>query len=327
MTPLPGLAGRPLVRIGGGLAVSVAFVLVIVSRVDLAGVGHALLRAAPALLLVCLALAWLEICARAWRWQYLLRPIGRIGYLPSLAYLCVGYFANTFLPVRLGDLARAYLAGSTFGVPRLATLGTIVVERLTDGVTILAIALALGLLVAGGASLAATAVWLTLAALLGGLGLVGAIRVLRSRAVAATQLGRLVNQLLQRLAAGAEAIRRPRGLAVVLAWTLFAYGFAVASLTVVAASVGLDLTPLQAGFVMAGLALSTAIPAAPGSVGTYEFVGLTLLTALGFDPEASLAAVVLLHLAGTIPPAAVGLAMTWHYHVRVESIAEEPSPA
>jgi uncharacterized membrane protein YbhN (UPF0104 family) len=68
---------------------------------------------------------------------------------------------------------------------------------------------------------------------------------------------------------------------------------------------------------MAWIGLSTAIPAAPGSVGTYEFVGVSVLTLLGQDPASALAAVVLLHVIGTLPVALVGLVTTWALHLRV----------
>jgi len=62
------------------------------------------------------------------------------------------------LPARLGDVARAFLAGRAFGVSRLAVLGSVVVERLADGVFILGLVVVLGLTVAGTGSLAPTVV-------------------------------------------------------------------------------------------------------------------------------------------------------------------------
>ena len=66
---------------------------------------------------------------------------------------------------------------------------------------------------------------------------------------------------------------------------------------------------------MGGLALSTAVPAAPGSLGTYEFVGTTILIGLGVPSEPALAIVVLVHVMATLPPAVVGLVMSWTLHL------------
>jgi hypothetical protein len=94
----------------------------------------------------------------------------------------------------------------------------------------------------------------------------------------------------------------------------------------VASAVGLSINPGQAAFAMAWIGLSTAIPAAPGSVGTYEFVGVSVLTLMGQDPAASLAAVVLLHVIGTVPVALVGLVTAWALHLRVWRVSGSLSP-
>jgi hypothetical protein len=117
------------------------------SRVDLGATGASLGRAAPLGLCLVFFFAWLEIAIRAWRWRFLLSALGPVGYGHALAYTCVGYFANTLLPMRLGDVARAYLAATALRLPRLSTLGSVVTERLADGLTILALATALGFVV------------------------------------------------------------------------------------------------------------------------------------------------------------------------------------
>ena len=68
------------------------------------------------------------------------------------------------------------------------------------------------------------------------------------------------------------------------------------------------------------LALSTAIPAAPGSLGTYEFAGVTALGVLGIGPSQALAATVLIHVIATLPPALLGLVATLVLHVRIADI-------
>ena len=133
--------------------------------------------------------------------------------------------------------------------------------------------------------------------------------------------------LVARLVEGAAAARSPRGAVTLVVSTLAAFGFAVAAFIAVSGSVGLQLTPAQAAFAMAWIALSTAIPAAPGSVGTYEFVGVGALTLLGQDPAASLAAVVLLHVMGTLPLALAGLVATWVMHLRLMSLGGRSAEA
>lgn len=320
------IAGSSPVRVLAGLAISLLFIVVTFARVDLGGVARTIGRATPGWLLVALLLGLAEVGVRAWRWQTLLAPFVRVPYRLSAAYLCIGYFANALLPVRLGDVARSYLAGSAFGAPRLAVLGTVLVERLADGLAVVAIALVLGFEVAQGHALALTALWVGLVALIA-LGLMTAFVVVLPRLrLGSLQPIEVIKPFLTQLALGGQSLRSASGSARLVVSTLLPLGIATGTLAAVAAAMGISLSPVQAGLAMAAIALSTAIPAAPSSVGTYEFVGLTILTALGVAPEPALAAVVILHVIGTLPVALAGLVLTWHYHVRVATLVQPEVP-
>lgn len=305
-----------------GIAISAVFAWATLSRVDLPSAGQALGRAALPGVALAFALAWLEIAARAWRWRFLLSSLGKVGYGQAFAYTCVGYFANALLPMRLGELARAYLAASALGLPRLATLGSIVTERVADGLTIVAIAAGLGLVVSG-VSVPAPQLFIALGVVV----MIVALGILvpHFRHVLLSLIPTRIRRSADSLVRGAEAARTPSGAATVVGATLVAYACSVGAMLAVAGAVGLHLTVIQAAFAMSWIALSTAIPAAPGSVGTYEFVGVSVLTILGQDPAASLAAVVLLHVIGSVPVALVGLTMTWSLHLRVWTLGRAPS--
>jgi glycosyltransferase 2 family protein len=49
----------------------------------------------------------------------------------------ISYMANNVLPLRIGDIYRAYIAGKKFRVSKTASLVTIGVERIFDGLTML----------------------------------------------------------------------------------------------------------------------------------------------------------------------------------------------
>jgi uncharacterized membrane protein YbhN (UPF0104 family) len=306
-----------------GLVISAVFILATLSRVDLVEVGAALARVHPAGLALALALVLVEVGLRTLRWQLLLRPVHPIGYRSSLAYMCIGYFANSLLPARLGDIARAYLAGGRFGIARVAILGTILVERLADGFTILAIVAVLGIVVAGGGSLATSALGLGALALVGFAGAGSAVLLARRTGILRTRIGALVTDVFARLAAGAVAIRDPRGAARVEMLTLLPFAVAVVAFDVVARAAGVELTPAQAALAMGGVALSTSVPAAPGSLGTYEFVGVTILVSFGVPAEPALATVLLVHLIATLPTALVGLVAAWRLHFWFGAIAPD----
>ena len=305
-----------------GIVLSVAFLAVTVAGLDLALVGQIILAASPLGLVLALALVGLELSIRAYRWQALLGGIAPVPYRKAFGFLCIGYFANSMLPARLGDLARAYLAGNSFRIPRLATLGTVLVERVADGLTMVVAVIVASIFVPEAGAIRQTAIVLLLVGLAGllvaSLGLLAAHRL----GLDTTRLGSLLRDLLLRVLAGTRALRHPRGLAIVLATTFAGFVTAVSVLWTVGMAVGLELSAGQAALVSAGLALSLAIPAAPGSLGTYEFVGVSILVSIGYPPEASLAAIALVHVFVTLPAALLGLLAMWAYHMRVRTIVE-----
>jgi len=69
---------------------------------------------------------------RAWRWEYLLRPVKqRLKFRNLFSSMMVGYMLNNVLP-RIGELARPYAIGKLEGVSRSAALGTVFIERIFD---------------------------------------------------------------------------------------------------------------------------------------------------------------------------------------------------
>jgi uncharacterized protein (TIRG00374 family) len=320
-----GTTRRGLIRVTAGVVISVAFIAATIRGVNLAEVGAALGRVDASGVALAIGFVGVEVTLRAIRWQALLRPVARIPLRRCLAYLSIGYFANSMLPARLGDLARAYLAGKAFGIGRLAVLGTIVVERLADGLFILAVVALLGISLAGGASLASTAVWLAVLGAIGAAGLVVALVWIRSSGGGAYRAR--LRSLVERVLKGADALRSPSGLATTVALTVAAFGSAVVMFALIARASGVELSVAQCALVMGGVALSTSIPAAPGSIGTYEFVGLTILVAIGVTPELALAIVVLVHVVTTLPVAILGLLVAWRLHFRISDIAADAEPA
>ena len=313
-----------------GAAIGVALLAITIARVDLASVGAVLAGASAPGLVLALGVVFVDLGIRSLRWQILLRalPSGRPATFGLAAgYLTIGYLANLLLPARLGDLARAYLAGATFQAGRLATLGTIMVERVSDGGTMLAIAILSSLVVAGVAAVRSLALYAAALAVAGfGALLVGWWIVTRTR-VGTTSAGRVLRDLGDRLSAGTVALRSVSGAVSVGLATLAAAGTATIIAWLVTGSVGIALRPEQAVLFLSAIALSLAIPAAPGSIGTYEFVGVTVLTSLGHSPERALAAIVLMRAVGTLPPAALGVVSAWVLHIRPAVIVGTAAPA
>jgi uncharacterized protein (TIRG00374 family) len=74
---------------------------------------------------------------RAWRWKYLLRPIGvELGFGRLMLISTAGFMAILALPFRLGEFARPYFVVRGGQSRMSAVLGTVAVERVVDGLVI-----------------------------------------------------------------------------------------------------------------------------------------------------------------------------------------------
>ena len=297
------------VRSAVGLIVSVTLLVAIASQVNLGLLAGAWAAVSPAVLLVAAMVSVVEVSSRAIRWQILLAPFARVGFGTALGYLAIGHLANTILPARLGDVTRAVLTGGNLRVSRISVLGTIAVERVADA-GLLAVAIAAGSLV-GFTGMKQTLIAGIIVGAAGMAGIIAAILVLRNPVVGTTRVGRFLRDHGARFLAGGRALRKGRSLALVVALTICAFGLATAIFSIVAAASGLAVPLWQSALMIAAVTLSTAIPSGPASIGPYEFVGVTLMTAMGHPAEASLLCVALVHLVALAPASLMGLAAMW----------------
>lgn len=89
------------------------------------------------LLILLGVLAYLSSFAvRAMRWKVLLKHIGSFKIRELAPVIVAGYAVNNVLPVRIGEIVRAAIAGKLFKISIPATFASVFVERIFDGLTI-----------------------------------------------------------------------------------------------------------------------------------------------------------------------------------------------
>ena len=93
-----------------------------------------------------LGLLWISWHLKGARWRLLLRPVAEISSLQALNAVLIGQAAVLLLPFRLGETARPVLIARGGRVSVLAAFGTVVAERIIDGL-VLSLVLGAALLV------------------------------------------------------------------------------------------------------------------------------------------------------------------------------------
>ena len=86
----------------------------------------------PLWIAISLSFALLSHISRAYRWKFMLEPL---GYTPKLknsfAAVMIAYFVNTFV-IRAGEIMRGVVISKTEKIPFEKAFGTIVSERIAD---------------------------------------------------------------------------------------------------------------------------------------------------------------------------------------------------
>lgn len=288
-----------LLRVGVGSAISLSCVVLVLRFVDVRQVIELLSRAALPLVAIAVLATMLDVLLRAIRWRVLVSSIATVPLRRVLAYLMVGYLANNVLPARAGELVRSHYLGDRERVSRVSILGTVLVERILDVVALLL--------------LCAAAWWATgAAAQLAGLlalGLVGGtIAVVGVAAVVLLPMKQRWLPLLNkrfpisvvavgaRLRSGISVVGAPGTLIVSGALTLSAWAATGVAFAAMAGAVGFEVTVAQVMLIAAATNLATAIPSAPGYLGTFEFGVVVTAGAIGLGAAPALAMAVLVHV-------------------------------
>ena len=120
-----------------GIVVSLVFIGLFVRSTNFGDVKTAFADANPWIALASLPIYFAGLWVRTIRWQYLLRPVKRVTALRLYPVVIIGLMANNLIPARAGELARAYVLGEREKISKTTSLGTIAVDRLFDGVTLI----------------------------------------------------------------------------------------------------------------------------------------------------------------------------------------------
>ncbi len=120
-----------------GVGISAFFIFIALRGLDLRDVRYWLTQANYYWLIPSVAVYFVAVWGRTWRWHYMLRPIKAISLSRLFPIVCIGYMGNNIFPFRAGEVLRSYTLKRSEGVSMTASLATIVVERVFDGLVML----------------------------------------------------------------------------------------------------------------------------------------------------------------------------------------------
>jgi uncharacterized protein (TIRG00374 family) len=305
-----------------GAAISLIFLYLALRGLRLNELGNAFKQANYLWLIPGVAIYFVAVWARAWRWHYLLKPLKSIPTNQLFPTVTIGYFGNNILPARAGELLRAIVLKKDEDIPISASLATIIVERVFDGVVMLGFVFVNLPELARLTSSSGFVGDIRTLAVIGTVVFIGALLVFlaaamfpeRTQSIVRRITTRLVPQryrekilgLSDRFLGGLAALRSPRGVLMIFVTTVVIWLLETGKYWFL-----MHAFPFKVSFftlmLMNGIVnLATTIPSAPGYVGTFDAPGIAVLTAYGV-PKATAAAYTLsLHIALWFPITALG---------------------
>lgn len=299
------------------LAVSVVFSALFIRSIDIDAVGDALADADYIYVAPALALFAVSLFFRALRWRYLLAPARSLTWRELMPSLLVGYAGNNLLPLRAGELLRAQHLSDHHGVARMHTFGTLMMERLFDGL-VLATFVLWGLVVVdiGTAYLGVGLV--LLAASLSGFVICTLLALNPTVATRLASLPFLPERLRAPLVGlgesflqGFSVLTCPSRFGLAAVTTAAAWGFEMGMYALIGRAFDLHASFLGIAFAGSAANVAMSLPSAQGGVGPFQYFCTQALLKFEIAKNAAAAYSLALHIFLVVPVSLVGLLVLW----------------
>ena len=307
-----------------GVVISAVFLWLVLKDLDFSAFWVEVQHANYWWLIPGVAVYMLAVWVRAWRWHYLLRPLKAIPTDTMFPIVAIGYMGNNIYPARAGEVLRAVVLKRREGVAISASLATIIVERIFDGVVMLGFIfinlnelarLTGGSGVASGLSIEQIAFW-------GSLVFFGALLVFLLAAMfpavseslldwVATHLTpeRFRSQLKEtgsRFLGGLESLRSPLEILMVFLTSVLIWLLETGKYWLVMHAFNFQVSFFALMLMNGVVNLATTIPSAPGYLGTFDAPGIAVLEAYGVPTAIASSYTFVLHIALWLPITALG---------------------
>jgi len=310
-----------------GIIVSAFFIWLALRGLELEIVAAYLREADYRWIIPGVLVYFVAVWARTWRWHYLLRPLKPVPLGQLFPVVCIGYFGNNVYPARAGEVIRAFVLRRNEGISVSASLATIIIERVFDGLVMLVfVFFALPfvgadhippiyrttVIIASVFFFAALVFFFWMA-----FDQARATRVYRyfSSRIVPVRFRPAADSFFDRFMGGLHFLRSGRDVLMVFVtsiviWLLetVKYWFVMHAFVFNVNFIGLML--------MNGVVnLTTTLPSAPGYIGTFE-VGARVLEALGVNYDLAFGYTIVLHAALWFPITLLGGYYMWRQGVK-----------
>ncbi|MDD5022087.1 MAG: lysylphosphatidylglycerol synthase transmembrane domain-containing protein [Endomicrobiaceae bacterium] len=289
-----------------GFAISVLLIYLSIRNVDFKHSFELIKNANIYFIIMSMMFFVFSYVVRTVRWYFLLTPLKKIGVFRSFYFLIFGFFMNNILPLRLGEFVRAKVAGEKFKISRSGVFATVVVERLMDVIIFIICFFLIAIFVEIPQWLKNT--FLSCALIFGTITIFlffmskGKDKFLKliSKIKLPKKILDIVLSLFSKFTTGLSFFNNWK-----LALKVFVFSFLVWLIEAYSymyffKAFGVDISVMQALFVIVVIGVGVIIPTAPGFIGAIEFMGVVALGVFGIQESVAFACIASLHVADMI---------------------------
>ena len=286
-----------------GILISVVLVYLSVRGIKLQDILSDLEKIKLSYVIIFILLILLMQWLRSYRWGVILQPLEKIDQVSLFSVTSVGFLAIAAIPARIGELARPYLIAQRSNIKMSSALGTILVERVFDGFSVLSIAVIVLLLADLPSFLIESSIIFFLIALLIFCCIVFLI-LRREKAL------KLINRILSRLPGkfankiddlihsfidGFQIVTNIRLLLYLFFLSALIWLVDVLAIYALLLSFGFTLPVIASFVLMIILIVGIAIPAGPGYIGNWHYACVLALSLFGLAKADALSFAVVYH--------------------------------
>ena len=314
-----------------GIAISAAFLYDVVGKLDLAQAWEVARTANYWWIVPGVAIYFVAVWARTWRWHYMLRSIKQVPLRRLFPVVVIGYMGNNVYPFRAGEFIRAYVLKRKEDVSVSASLATIIVERIFDGVTMLFFVFVVLPIAPEAAEWRDIIIWFSILFF----GVLGAFFIIaaspaRSQALAEWFIQRIVparfrtpaQSITGRFLDGLNCLRSGKDVLMIFVTSVAIWLTETTKYWFVMHAFNFRVSFFVLMLMTAVVNLATTLPSSPGYVGTFDWPGIKVLQGFGIDGAVAASYTLVLHVALWLPITLLGFYFMWRESVTWSQFAE-----
>lgn len=295
-----------------GLLLSGVAIFWLIQKVDINEVAGAIKDVNYFFFILAGMIYLLGFLPRGLRWQLMLSTVKKVSVSDSTQTVVLGYAANNLLPLRLGEIVRAYVMGSKNGISKITCFGSIATERVLDGIAIVSL-LGISMLSLTGRIQEMTVT--NQIFLIGGTIFLLLILILFIMAKFSEAILRLWKSIignfgydfLEKIINSLEFFRSKGLLFKVSLLSIIVWLIEGSMFVLILWVMGLE-NPVMMGYFCLGIInLSILLPSVPGYFGVYQAASVLAFLTLGYSESTGLAYGLIVHFAQYIPITLTGV--------------------